>query len=104
VNNPAQMMKYWVQNSSFPWPSHDSFMLHEIMRWGKLEPGFDVKGLIGSVSRVDLWRDAAKGLGVAAADIPTSDSRGIEKFFDGKIFDPADPMSYLKSQPIKRMA
>ena len=34
--------------------------------------------------------------------MPTGDSRGVEKFFDGKIFDPADPAAYLKSLVIKR--
>ena len=49
------------------------------------------------VNREDLWRDAAKTLGVAAADIPASNSRGKETFFDGKIFDPENPVAYLKS-------
>ena len=48
--------------------------------------------------------EAAKELGVAAADIPASDSRGPETFFDGKVFDPADPSAYLKSLSIKRVA
>ena len=30
------------------------------------------------------------------------DSRGVETFFDGKVFDPADPSAYLKSLAIKR--
>ena len=51
-------------------------------------------------NRSDLWRDAAKTLGVANA--ASGDSRGIEKFFDGKTFDPANPMAYLKSLTIKR--
>ena len=100
---PKQMMKYWTEHASFPWASHDQYMLVENIRWGKLEPAFDTKGLIAKVNRADLWRDAAKALGVAAADIPASDSRGVEKFFDGKEFDPADPMAYLKSLAIKRV-
>ena len=35
-------------------------------------------------------------------EIPTSKSRGKETFFDGKVFDPENPMAYLKSLPIKR--
>ena len=42
--------------------------------------------------------------GVAAADMPATDSRGVETMFDGKIFDPADPTAYLKSLAIKRIA
>ncbi len=103
AKNDTQLMKYWRNHASFPWPSHDQFMLTEIMRWGKLEPSTDIKGLLAKVSRADLWRDAAKALGVATADVPATDSRGIEKFFDGKTFDPADPMAYLKSLSIKRV-
>ena len=50
-----------------------------------------------------MWRDAAKTLGVAAADIPASTSRGKETFFDGKVFDPENPAAYLKSLSIKRV-
>jgi hypothetical protein len=38
---------------------------------------------------------------VAAADIPTSSSRGEEKFFDGVVFNPENPEAYLKSLKIK---
>ena len=103
AQSPRQMMKYWRDHASFPWASHDHFMLTENVRWGKLDPAFDIKGLIAKVSRTDLWRDAAKTLGVAAADIPASDSRGPEKFFDGKVFDPANPTAYLASLAIKRV-
>ena len=37
-----------------------------------------------------------------AADIPASTSRGKETFFDGKVFDPDNPLAYLKSLSIKR--
>jgi len=73
------------------------------MRWGKYELGYDAKALIKKVNREDLWRDAAKQLGVASADIPTSTSRGKETFFDGKVFDPENPAAYLKSLSIKRV-
>jgi bicarbonate transport system substrate-binding protein len=58
--------------------------------------------LIDKVNREDLWKAAATELGVAAADIPTSTSRGVEKFFDGKTFDPANPQAYLDSLEIKK--
>ena len=43
----------------------------------------------GLINREDVWREAAKSLNIAAAEIPTSTSRGVEKFFDGKAFDPS---------------
>ncbi len=103
AKSPGQIMKYWRNHASFPWASHDQFMLTENIRWGKLDPAFDIKGLIAKVSRTDLWRDAAKTLAVAATEIPPTDSRGPERFFDGKVFDPADPTAYLKSLAIKRI-
>ncbi len=101
--NDSQIMKYWRNNASFPWQSHDAYMLVENIRWGKLAVDTDVNALVKKVSRTDLWRDAAKALGVPSGDIPASDSRGVEKFFDGITFDPTDPMDYLKSVKIKRV-
>jgi nitrate/nitrite transport system substrate-binding protein len=101
VNSPL-MMKFWRGHASYPFQSHDLWFLTEDMRWGYLPTDLDTKALIKQVNREDLWRDAAKSLGVAAADMPASTSRGKETFFDGKVFDPADPMAYLKSLAITR--
>ncbi|MBI3507757.1 MAG: ABC transporter substrate-binding protein [Proteobacteria bacterium] len=97
-------MKFWGEGGkvSYPWKSLDSWFVTENIRWGKYKPDTDIKGLVDKVNRADLWRDAAKTLGIANA--PTSDSRGVETFFDGVKFDPADPMAYLKAQRIKRAA
>jgi nitrate/nitrite transport system substrate-binding protein len=103
VENSPHIMKYWRNFASYPFQSHDLWFMTEDIRWGKYEAGFDSKALIGKVNREDMWRDAAKTLGVAAADIPASTSRGKETFFDGKVFDPENPAAYLKSLSIKRV-
>ena len=72
------------------------------MRWGKFDPAIDIKALVAKTNRSDLWLEAAKELGLA--NVPSGDSRGVEKFFDGKVFDPADPKAYLASLTIKRAA
>ena len=97
-------MKFWGDGASFPYKSHDAWFVTEDIRWGKFAPDTDVKALVDKVNRADLWREAAKSFGVAAAEIPATDSRGKETFFDGKVFDPDDPSAYLKSQSIKRSA
>ena len=99
--NSKFQMHYWKDHASYPFQSHDLWFLTENIRWGYLPPSTDTKALIAKVNREDLWRAAAKELGVAAKDIPAGTSRGLEKFFDGKVFDPADPKKYLDSQPIK---
>jgi nitrate/nitrite transport system substrate-binding protein len=98
-----QFMKFWQDHASYPFKSHDAWFVTEDIRWGKFEPSTDISGLVNKVNREDLWREAAKQLSVAAADIPASPSRGKETFFDGKVFDPADPQAYLKSLSIKRV-
>jgi nitrate/nitrite transport system substrate-binding protein len=103
VEQSPYMMRYWNDHASYPFQSHDLWFITEDIRWGKYEPGFDAKALIAKVNREDLWREAAKALGVAAADIPATTSRGKETFFDGKVFDPANPSAYLKSLSIKRV-
>ena len=103
VENSPHIMKYWRDHASYPFQSHDLWFMTEDIRWGKYEAGFDSKALIAKVNREDIWRDAAKTLGVAAADIPASTSRGKETFFDGKVFDPENPAAYLKSLSIKRV-
>ncbi|MDZ4790159.1 MAG: CmpA/NrtA family ABC transporter substrate-binding protein [Hyphomicrobiales bacterium] len=97
-----QYMKFWKDHASYPFKSHDAWFVTEDIRWGKFDAATDIKALVDKVNREDMWRAAAKELSVAAADIPVSTSRGKETFFDGKVFDPADPGAYLKSLSIKR--
>jgi nitrate/nitrite transport system substrate-binding protein len=104
ANGTDLYMKFWKDNASFPFKSHDAWFIAENIRWGKFEPTTDINALIAKVNRADIWREAAKMAGVAAADMPTSDSRGKETMFDGKVFDPADPSAYVKSLGIKRVA
>ncbi|MEW6123981.1 MAG: CmpA/NrtA family ABC transporter substrate-binding protein [Pseudomonadota bacterium] len=103
VKNSDQYMKFWKDHASYPFQSHDTWFLTEDIRWGKFEPTLDMKALVSKVNREDLWREAAKDMSVSAADIPASTSRGKETFFDGKVFDPADPQAYLKTLTIKRV-
>ncbi|MBB3972871.1 CmpA/NrtA family ABC transporter substrate-binding protein [Hansschlegelia beijingensis] len=101
LENSPFMMHYWADNAGYPYKSHDLWFITEDMRWGYLPENTDAKALIDKVNREDLWREAAKELGVT--DLPASTSRGVEKFFDGKVFDPENPGEYLASLDIKRM-
>ncbi|WP_115668578.1 CmpA/NrtA family ABC transporter substrate-binding protein [Ciceribacter selenitireducens] len=94
-------MKFFKDHASYPFKSHDAWFLTENIRWGKFSADTDIKALVDKVNREDIWRAAAADLGLAAADIPTSTSRGVETFFDGKVFDPENPKAYLDSLTIK---
>lgn len=96
------LMKFWADNASYPYKSHDLWFMTENIRWGNIPADTKIKELVDKVNREDLWREAAKSLGVPAAEIPTSPSRGVETFFDGVKFDPENPEEYLKSLQIKK--
>jgi bicarbonate transport system substrate-binding protein len=99
---------YWTDprgNVSYPYKSHDLWFLTETIRWGfhrdQISDIDTAKQIIDRVNREDLWREAAQEAGFS--DIPTSTSRGLETFFDDKIFDPENPEAYLNSLAIKRV-
>jgi nitrate/nitrite transport system substrate-binding protein len=102
VESYPNAMKFWADNASYPYKSHDMWFLTENIRWGYIPASTNTKQLVDKVNREDMWKEAAKALGVPAAQIPTSTSRGVETFFDGVKFDPAKPEAYLKSLKIKK--
>jgi len=109
VNDPSLGPLYWQSSRgviSYPYKSLTLWFLIESLRW-KFYPGIvdsieSARTLNNRVTREDLWRQAALALGVPASDIPSGSSRGKEIFFDGKVYDPANPQAYLDSLKIKR--
>lgn len=102
LENSPLLMKFWNDAASYPFKSHDLWFVTEDTRWGYLPADLDKKALIDTVNREDIWREAAKAIGQEAA-IPKDTSRGVETFFDGVKFDPADPDAYLKGLAIKKI-
>lgn len=98
--NSPHVMKFWSQNASYPFKSHDLWFVTENQRWGYLAEELDGKKLVDAVNREDLWREAAKAIAQESA-IPQSTSRGVETFFDGFQFDPERPSAYLDSLSIR---
>ncbi len=103
ANGTNLYMKFWGDKgeASYPWKSLDTWFMTENIRWGTFAASTDVKAMVDKTNRSDLWLEAANGLGLT--DLPSGDSRGVETFFDGKVFDPADPQAYLDSLAIKSM-
>lgn len=100
---------YWsdpLGSVSYPYKSHDLWFLVESIRWGFHKDGLPdidtARRLVDQVNRGDLWLEAAKEAGFTD-NLPQSDSRGVETFFDGTTFDPKNPEAYLSSLKIKRV-
>jgi nitrate/nitrite transport system substrate-binding protein len=104
VENSPLLMKFWRDHASYPFRSHELWFLTEDIRWGVLPEGTDTAALIAQVNREAIWREAAALAGVKAGELPQGTSRGRETFFDGKVFDPANPAAYLASLAIKKTA
>ena len=102
LENSPLLMKFWADFASYPFKSHDLWFLTEDIRWGYIPGDTDTKALVDKVNREDIWKEAAKALGVADAEIPARPSRGVETFFDGVKFDPENPSEYLKGLAIKK--
>jgi bicarbonate transport system substrate-binding protein len=108
VRDPKLGPLYWNSDRgviSYPYKSLTLWFLIESLRW-KFYPGTvdsieQAKAINDKSVRDDLWLKAAKELGLPAKDIPTSPSRGKETFFDGTVYDPANPQAYLDSLKIK---
>ena len=107
-NNPTMGPLYWNSNRgviSYPYKSLTLWFLLESMRW-KFYPGTvdtiaQARAINDKVTREDLWRQAAREVGVPAKEIPSGSSRGTETFFDGIVYDPENPQAYLDSLKIK---
>ena len=54
--------------ANFPWRSHADWFLTQMVRWGQVPPGFDIEAIADRVYRTDLYRAAAREMGVACPD------------------------------------
>lgn len=107
--DPKMGPLYWNSDRgviSYPYKSLTLWFLIESLRW-KFYPDTistvaDARALNDRVTREDLWKQAAREVGVPAKDIPTSSSRGKEVFFDGTTYNPENPQAYLDSLKIKK--
>jgi nitrate/nitrite transport system substrate-binding protein len=99
--------------ASFPWVSHASWLLVQMLRWGQVAEPIDVLATARSVYRPDLYREAARELGVGAPAIDLKSEgvhgepwalpaeggewiqMGPDLFLDGRSFDPTALVKYL---------
>ena len=86
--------------ANFPYLSDAMWFMTQHRRWGLLRDDVDYAAVAGRVNRVGLYREAA-----VLAGVPASSSlmrRSV--LMDGKVWDGADPDTYISSFPIRRTA
>jgi ABC-type nitrate/sulfonate/bicarbonate transport system substrate-binding protein len=86
--------------ATYPWRSHAVWFMTQMVRWGQIKPlsREEYRDAAKRIYQVDLYREAAKALGVSA---PKEENKK-EVLFDGIEFDPADPDGYVKNFKIRR--
>ncbi len=102
--------------ASFPWRSHAAWIVAQMLRWGQIERPVDVKETAERVYRTDWYREAAlrvghaapredwkiEGAHAAAWSVPSEGgalAMAPDRFFDGREFDPAQPLAGPASAP-----
>ena len=50
--------------ANFPWRSHAEWWLLQMRRWGHLDPAIETGAAADLVYRTDIYREAARGLGL----------------------------------------
>jgi NitT/TauT family transport system ATP-binding protein/nitrate/nitrite transport system substrate-binding protein len=86
--------------ANFPWVSHASWLLSQMIRWGQVRVPFDVVEVARRVYRPDLYRKAVAALGIATpnADLKTE---GEGSFFGTDTFDPTNPIAYVEGLTLR---
>src|SRR5215475_12446479 len=93
-------MTFFDRQTNFPLKSHGVWWLSQFRRWGMAKEPPDYKGVVDRVHRPDIFREVAKEMGI---ETPRGDMKK-ETFWDGTVFDPADPEKYAKSFAVHSMA
>jgi two-component system, oxyanion-binding sensor len=96
----TDVLKFSGDCANFPWVSHATWLLTQMIRWGQVRAPFDIAEVARRVYRPDLYRSAIAGLGI---DIPDVDlkTEGSGLFFGAGTFDPTDPTGYIERLPLR---
>jgi nitrate/nitrite transport system substrate-binding protein len=91
--------KYMIfseRQCNFPQKTFGYWWLSQFRRWGMVKQAPDYQGIVKRVLRPDIYVEAMKELGVK----PQTEDTSKVTFFDGGVFDPADPEKYARGFPI----
>ncbi len=83
--------------AAYPFYSHGMWFITQMYRWGQIDKAVDMKAVIESVYRPDLFAEVAKEVGYT---LPPSAWKkdGVDKynmFMDGKVWDPNKAVEYI---------
>jgi len=89
--------------AAYPFYSHGMWFITQMYRWGQIDKAVDMKKVIESVYRPDLFAEVAKEVGYT---LPPSAWKkdGVDKynmFMDGKVWDPNKAVDYIFSTGIE---
>ncbi len=85
--------------AAYPFYSHGMWFITQMYRWGQIDKPVDMKAVIESVYRPDLFEVAAKEVGYTLPPSPWKID-GVDKynkFMDGKVYDPNKAVDYIYS-------
>jgi nitrate/nitrite transport system ATP-binding protein len=90
--------QFHVENANCPRRIEGLWILTQLARWGITPFPKNYIEILDRVRRVDHFLTACEQLGYIGIE-PDRDSFQL---FDGQVFNPEDPLKYLKNQPIHR--
>lgn len=99
VNTPMPNFNVFGKKQAlYPYYSHGLWQVTQMIRWGQLDKPVDMKKVVESVYRPDLFAKAAKEVNYT---LPATQWKVEKKFIDGVTFDPNKAVDYIYNAPIK---
>ncbi len=98
---PTQVLRYnqfYVDKTNCPYRVEGLWVMTQLARWGITPFPKNWIEILDRVRRVDVFGAAARDLEM----LDIEPNRGPVTFADGTVFNPDDPISYLKNLKIKR--
>jgi nitrate/nitrite transport system ATP-binding protein len=90
--------QFYVDQSNYPRETESLWIMTQLARWGITPFPRNWVEVLQRTHRVDVFREAARQLGFPM----TEPNRSPFHLFDGKVFNPDDPIGYLNSFEIHR--
>ena len=94
----SRFNQFYVDQANYPDQIEGLWLMTQLARWGLIPFPKNWVNILDRVRRIDLFGEAARDLGI----LDIGHDRGPIKLFDGTVFNPDDPIEYLRNLEIKR--